>query len=112
MAECTQNCPLTVRVDNIESQLDEFQTQNASSHKDIYNRLGALERSEAVQGERYTAIMSKLDKDIPTKIDGLSAKIDALEQKPTKRWEAVIAALISAAVTGVTVYLLAGGRIG
>lgn len=104
MADCVQNCPLTVRVNNIESQLDEFQTQNGSSHKDIYNRLGALERSEAIQGERYTAIMGKLDI--------LTNKVEKLEQKPAKRWEAVIAAAISALVSGVVVYLMSGGRIG
>lgn len=112
MADCVQNCPLTARVDNIESQLDEFQTQNGSSHKDIYNRLGALERSEAVQEVHYAAIMNKLDKDIPAQINGLSAKIDTLERKPAKRWETTIAAVISAVVSGVVMFFLAGGRIG
>ena len=112
MGECERNCPIAARVDALEGQLDEFQAQNSSSHKEIFGRLNSLERSEAVQEVHYTAIMSRLDKDIPNKLDALSAKIGAIEQKPAKRWEAVIASAISSVVTGAVVYLLSGGRIG
>lgn len=109
---CAQNCPILGRVEALEGQVDELGAQNASSHKDIYTRLGALERSEAVQEVHYKNIMVKLDKDIPAKIDGLSVKIEALEKKPGKRWELVVSSALSALVTGVVVYLLAGGGIG
>lgn len=112
MADCERGCPIAARVESLEGQLDEYQTQNSSTHKEIFSRLNVLERSEAVQEVHYTAIMSKLDKDIPNKLDGLSAKIEAIEQRPAKRWEAAIAALISALVSGVAVYLLSGGGIG
>lgn len=104
MADCVQNCPIAARVDSLEGQMDEFQAQNTSSHKEIFSRLNSLEKSEAVQEVHYNAIIAKLD--------NLTHKVEKLEQKPAKRWEAVIASAISAVVTGVTVYLLAGGGIG
>lgn len=97
-------CPIAGKVDRLEEQLDEYQTQSTNSHREIYGRLNALETSCAVTQTRYDAIIEKLD--------GITKKVDDLEQKPSKRWETVIASLISAAVTGVTVYLLAGGHIG
>lgn len=104
MPDCIQNCPVTARVDALEEHLDELQTQNSASHKEYYARLGVLEQSKAVQKVRYDAIMSKLD--------NLTHKVERLEQKPVKRWETAIAALISALVGAVAAYLLAGGRIG
>lgn len=104
MADCVQNCPVAARVDNLESQAEEFQAQNSSSHKEIFSRLNALEKSEAVQEVHYTAIMSKLDT--------LTHKVEKLEQKPAKRWETAVTTLIGAVVGAVAAYLLAGGQIG
>lgn len=104
MGDCAQSCPVAARVDALEGQMDEVQTQNTSSHKEIFSRLNSLEKAEAVQGVHYASIMAKLD--------NLTAKVEQLEQKPAKRWETVIAAAISALVTGVAVFLLSGGRIG
>lgn len=104
MADCAQNCPIAKKVERLEEQMDEFQAQNGDSHREIYGRLNTLERASDVQGAHYDAILEKLD--------NLTQKVDALEQKPAKRWEAAAAAVISAIVTGLTVYLLSGGRIG
>lgn len=104
MADCAQNCPIAQKVDRLEEQLDEFQAQNGDSHREIYGRLNALERASDVQGAHYNVILDKLD--------GLGQKVDALEQKPAKRWETAAAAAVSAIVSGVTVFLLAGGHIG
>lgn len=104
MADCVQNCPLVGRMDALEGQVDELQTQNTQSHKEIFGRLNALEKSEAVQEVHYTAIMAKLD--------NLTRKIEKMEQRPAKWWETAVAALISALVGAVAAYLLAGGRSG
>lgn len=97
-------CPIAGKVERLEEQLDEYQTQSANSHREIYGRLNTLERTSDVQGTRYDAIIEKLD--------GITKKVDELEQKPAKRWETVIASVISAVVAGVVAYLLAGGHIG
>lgn len=104
MGDCPQNCPVAARVDALNSQLDEFQAQNTSSHREIYGRLNHLERFSDVQSTRYDSIIEKLD--------GLTKNVDTLKLKPAKRWDAAITGILSAVCTGVTVYLLAGGRIG
>ena len=57
-----------------------------------------------MQGTRFDFIIEKLD--------NLTRSVEEIKQKPAKRWEAVVAAIISAVVSGVVVFLLAGGRIG
>lgn len=97
-------CPIAGKVERLEEQLDEYQAQSSNSHREIYSRLNTLETSSAVTQTRYDAIIEKLD--------GITKKVDELEQKPAKRWETVIASAISAVVAGVVAYLLAGGHIG
>ncbi len=99
MADCVQNCPVAARVDALDGQLEEYQTQNSATHKEIFSRLNVLERSEAVQEVQYTTIMSKLD--------NLSSKIDTLEKKPGKRWEALVSDIIKLVVAAVVGYILA-----
>ena len=96
MGDCRENCPVAEKVNRLEEQLDEYQAQ--------YGRLNALESTSAVQGTRFDFIIEKLD--------NLTKSVEEIKQKPAKRWEAVIAAVISALVSGVVVWLLAGGRIG
>ncbi len=104
MGDCRENCPVADKVNRLEAQLDEYQAQNADSHREIYGRLNTLERTSDVQGTRFDAIIEKLD--------NLTQNVEEIKQKPARRWEAVIAAVISALASGVAVWLLAGGRIG
>lgn len=92
------NCPIADKVSRLEDQLDEFQTQNGDSHREIYGRLNALEKSSAVTDVHYKSIMAKLD--------ALSSDVMNLNNKPAKRWEAVVSALIGAVVSGLVVYLM------
>ena len=101
---CMENCPVIARVEALEGQVDELGAQNSSTHREIFDRLRAIETAAAVTGERYNAIIEKLD--------NLTKKVTELEQKPAKRWEAVVGALIGAVVSGVTVYLLTVAGIG
>lgn len=104
MADCAQNCPVAGRVDALEGQLDEYQAQNSATHKEIFGRLNTLERSEAVQEVHY--------KDIINRLDTIAVKVSALEQKPAKRWESVIGAIIGAVVSGLVVYLMVRAGLG
>ncbi len=104
MGDCRENCPVAEKVSRLEEQLDEYQAQNGDSHREIYGRLNTLESTSAVQGTRFDFIIEKLD--------NLTRSVEEIKQKPAKRWEAVVAAIISAVVSGVVVFLLAGGRIG
>lgn len=49
---------------------------------------------------------------IEGRIDGMDGKLDTLLEKPRKRWEAIVAAVISAVVAGVVGFFLAGVGVG
>lgn len=119
MADCAQNCPLVGRMNALEGQVDELQTQNTQSHKEIFGRLNALEKSNAVQEVHYTAIMAQLG-ELKAEINLMAGKIDAAEKKPGTRWELIktvaitagVTATISAIVPSLISLLSAGGGIG
>lgn len=104
MADCVQNCPVSARVDALKDEFDRYRGNSTKTHEQMYNRIGALEQNRAAIGEKLDAMDEKLD--------GITEKVGGLMDKPARRWETVVAAVISAVVTGVVVYLLAGGRIG
>ena len=83
----------------LENQLNEIQTQNIISHREIYDRLNSLERGEAAQAVQYNAIMDKLD--------NLSRKLEALEAQPAKRWEGLVGAAAAAIAAALIAFLLA-----
>lgn len=112
MADCAQNCPVAVRVESLEDQLTEYQAQNSARHTEIFGRLNALEKSEAVQEVHYNAIMDKLNKDITNKLDALATEIEALKQKPAKRWEALVGDVIKLVVAAVVGFFLARAGLG
>lgn len=97
--QCGKGCPIADKVSRLENQLDEYQAQNGDSHREIYGRLNALETASAVIKVQYDSIIQKLDE--------LARKVGDLEQKPGRRWDAVVGALIGAVVSGLAVYFMA-----
>lgn len=96
---CNAPCQELTR---LEHQVEELEAQNSSSHQGIYDRLRALEKSDAVQDVNYTTIIKKLD--------DLTAKVSSIESKPGKRWERIVENVIWAICAAVIAFLLA--RIG
>jgi len=94
--KCTEPCP---ELQRLEQQMEEFQAQNSSSHREMFQRLNALEKSDAVQAAQYSTILEKLD--------DLTGKVDALETKPAKRWESVVDKAIWAVCAALIAFLLA-----
>lgn len=99
MPECENNCALAARVERLEDDLKTEKDRRQKTHKEFYDRIQALENRQSVNQEKLETIESK--------IDSMDGKLDALLQKPGKRWEAVVAAAISAVVAGLAAYLLA-----
>ncbi len=97
--KCNEPCP---ELERLSSRLNELQAQNGDTHKEIFARMNKLERQEAVQEVQYSTILEKLD--------DLAGKVDALETKPGKRWEAIVDKVIWAVCAAVIAFLLA--RIG
>ena len=88
-------CLSLARVEALERAAESEKAERSRSHEKIYSRLGELERGMTAVTTQYSQIISQLS--------ALSADVAALKEKPGKRWESVIAALI----TGVVGYLLA-----
>lgn len=93
--ECSgTDCASLVRIKALERTLEDEKKERSRSHEKIYNRLGALERGMTAVTTQYSQIIAQLAT--------MSADINALKEKPNKRWETVITAII----TGVVGFLL------
>lgn len=94
--ECSgTDCASLVRIKALERTLEDEKKERSRSHEKIYNRLGGLERGMTAVTTQYSQIIAQLAT--------MSADINALKEKPNKRWETVITAII----TGVVGFLLA-----
>lgn len=74
-------------------------------------RLDNLEANTKVLTDMATslAVMARDQKTLTNKVDSVIAKVDVLEQRPAKRWDAVVGAVISAIVGVVIGLMLKGG---
>ena len=94
---CNPNdCPLEPRV----SALERANEQHGKTHREIFRRMNDVERDNAVQEERYTAIAGKLDE--------ISATVKALADKPGRRWDGLVDKLVYAAALAVVAWIAAG----
>lgn len=94
---CNPNdCPLTPRVDALERANE----QHSKTHREMFDRVRALETSDAVQNANYKAIDAKLDE--------LTIMVKELSGKPAKLWETLIACVISALGSAFVMWLTMG----
>ena len=98
MPDCEKNCVLAARVDRLEEDMKSEKENRQKTHSEIYDRLRKVESDQAVSRTKLDTITDKLD--------SLDGKMDTLLSKPGKRWEAIIAAVISAVVGGLIVFVL------
>lgn len=96
--KCQDACPLVNRVE----ALEEANKQHSSTHREIFNRLNAVERDNAVQEAHYKAIDAKLDE--------LTVMVKELSGKAGKRWESIVDKALWAVCAAVIAFLL--GRVG
>lgn len=90
MHDNCNDCPVLPRVE----ALEEANKQHSATHREMFGRLGALETATAVQENKLDTIDDKLD-DIQSDNKAILSKVEAIEAKPGKRWEALVACLIS-----------------
>ena len=89
------SCVSIARVEALERAVESEKESRSRAHEKIYERLGKLERSMATVTTQYSNIADRLA--------SISADLNVLKDKPGKRWETVIAAIL----TGAVGYLLA-----
>lgn len=72
-------------------------------------RIKRLENEQEVLRDLATsvAVMAEQLKNINTNVDTLTSKVDVLEAKPGKRWNAVVEKAISVVVAAVVGFILA-----
>lgn len=100
---CNENdCPVASRVDALEREFDRYRNNSTETHKQMFNRIGALERGA-------TRLETKLDS-IDEKLDELSDTMKALVNKPAKRWDGLVDKAIWAVAAALIAFLL--GRVG
>lgn len=92
------DCPLAPRVEALEG----VNRQHSATHREMFDRLRTLETLSAVQENKLDTILKKLDE--------ITAKVDALESRPAKRWEGLVEKSIWAVCAAVIAFLL--GRVG
>lgn len=93
---CTDTCALAPRVE----ALEEANRQHRKAHEGMYDRIRALEKSDAVQDANYITIIENLDV--------LTAKVETLEAKPAKRWDGLVDKLIYLVAGAVVAWIAAG----
>ncbi len=98
------HCPIAGRVDRLEEQLDEAQTLNTQSHKEIFGRVSKLEQASAANKAHYDAIISQLRQ--------IASDVAQLKSTPAKRWELLVTSALSALASGITVFFLSQGGVG
>ncbi len=104
--KCAEPCAGLTR---LEQQVEDLQKQNGIDHKELRDRLGAVETTNAVQNAKYDAILDKLD-NLTKKHDALNQKLSELEAKPGRRWEGIVDKGLWAVLAAVIAFLL--GRVG
>ena len=98
---CNPNdCPVSARVDALEREFDRYRGNSSDTHRQMFDRIGALEQSGAT-------LKAKLD-GMDDKLDALTETAQALADKPAKRWDGLVDKLIYAAALAVVAWLAAG----
>ncbi len=112
--KCLEPCATILK---LTQELSDMKKQNGDDHKEIRERITKLELADAIQGEQFRAIIDKIDvltashnkileKLEPLsiesqKVEGLDARVTALESKPGKRWEMVVEKVLLVIVAAV-----------
>lgn len=98
MPENCNECLLEPRV----AALERANEQHSKTHEGMFDRIRALETSDAVQNARYETIDAKLDE--------LTIMVRELSGKAGKRWDSLVEKALWAVCAAVIAFLLA--RIG
>lgn len=97
---CESNCVNEQRIKTLEDDFREFKSNNSKDHKEFYNRIEKTEKDMVESVSDRSHINAKLDK--------IDSNVEALMQKPVKRYDTVITSIITTIVGVVIGFLLSG----
>lgn len=93
MNECENRCVNEHRFKQIEDDLKQLREKNSADHKEFYNRIENVEKDMVEsQGDR---------KHINEKLDKIDVNVEALMQKPVKRYDSIVTVIITAVISAV-----------
>lgn len=95
---CTSStgpCALSVQVEALEKDVEEIKALKSKDHTEIFTRLNNLEKSSATLSAYYENISAKLTE--------VAANVTIIKDRPTKRWDTIVTAII----TGIVGFMLA-----
>ena len=84
----------------LEKLLDKYMGEARDTHHQLYDRITALEKSDAARSEQYRSIMEKLD-ELGQDISKALHTADELRQRPAKKWDALTGTVVTAIVSGI-----------
>lgn len=96
------NCPVGARVEGLEKEFDRYRSASSETHRQMFERIGALEQSGAAVGAKLDGMDDKLDKLVEWQ--------EAQQEKPGKRLDGLVDKAIWAVCAAVIAFLL--GRVG
>lgn len=99
--ECeNRKCVNEHRFEQIENDLRELREKNSTDHKEFYNRIESTEKSmvESVSDRKH----------INEKLDKIDVNVEALMQKPAKRYDTVVTCIITTIIGAIVGFLLSG----
>ena len=99
--ECeNRKCVNEHRFEQIENDLRELREKNSTDHKEFYKRF---------ENDGKAMVESREDrKHINEKLDKIDVNVEALMQKPVKRYDTVVTSIITAVVGALIGFLLSG----
>ena len=100
MNECENRCVNEHRFKQIEDDLKQLREKNSADHKEFYKRF---------ENDGKAMVESREDrKHINEKLDKIDVNVEALMQKPVKRYDTVVTSIITAVVGALIGFLLSG----
>ena len=94
------DCPVSAREDALEKEFDRCRGHSTETHRQMFERIGALEQNKAALAEKLDSIEEKLDK--------LAETAGTLAGKSGKRWDGLVDKLIYAAALAAVAWAAAG----
>lgn len=94
------NCPVSARVGALEDEFNRYRGNSSETHRQMFDRIGALERSGAT-------LKAKLD-GMDEKLDEITAKVNTLADKPARRWETLVSCVLSALAGAFLLWVASG----
>lgn len=101
MADCNpHDCPVGVRVDALESEFNRYRSASSDTHRQMFDRIGALEQGRAAEIEKLDSIKET--------VETLAETVNGIASKPGKRWDGLVDKLIFLAAGAVLAWVVSG----